>query len=218
MQKKFSVPVVGVLLGTPRSGKTTMSKLFKSHYLNETFSENEIAFIYTAMTLDLYKLICTFDNSTYLKQKFDILFSDPYCFNFEETEMIRLFRSLQKLSEQQIQTLISLFDNLYRFLKFDNNFDDFLRTYRKTQGIQTYEINEKFTLIDTECKRRKWKLLYPTASNIIFTISMISYLKIDDIYFENAMLNSIAALKNMIEDTKSFTSLPIIVVFTKKNN
>ena len=49
-------------------------------------------------------------------------------------------------------------DNIDRFINMDNNFDDYLKTYRKTLGIQTYELNEHFTLLDTECKRRKWKL------------------------------------------------------------
>ena len=106
MIKDFATTKTSVLIGSGRSGKTTIVKLFLYHMLNQVFDENELMHIFTSIAFDIHKLVDSFENLAFFKQKYQKLFEDMYLVDVDEHDIIANFRILKSLwKEKEIQSL-----------------------------------------------------------------------------------------------------------------
>eukprot|EP01080_Neovahlkampfia_damariscottae_P001504 gene1504-12121_t len=65
---------VSLLMGISKSGKTTLFKQIKYHYLNQIASENELSLIYVSMMLDVKKIVDVDENLNFLKENYEKIF------------------------------------------------------------------------------------------------------------------------------------------------
>jgi hypothetical protein len=92
----------GIILGISNSGKTTLFKLLKYHYLKESFSENEYSQIYLSILMDVKKLI-EYGKLTHLKSKYDVILSENHMKEFldYETSVVSCFKVLKLLCDEK---------------------------------------------------------------------------------------------------------------------
>eukprot|EP01080_Neovahlkampfia_damariscottae_P008252 gene8252-76_t len=221
-----------ILIGLSRSGKTTLSKLFNLHFLNETFSENELSHIFNSIYFDIKKLMEENKQLSFLKNKYETAFLN-FSVDYYDDDLMDNFKILKKIwEEEEFQKAFEkrnesdynfndhlkyLFENIDRFLRHENNFDNYLRTYHKTSGIITNLVADNLKINDCVYQKNKWKIFYPSCNHAIFVISSVFYLKKDDHTFENAMMESIGQLKNMLDASEKF-HFPVFIVLTKTDS
>ena len=92
--------------GLSRSGKSTLTKLFNLHYLNQTFSENELANIYNSLFAEIRIMIDENEHLFFLKEKYEILFANLVSSDYYEEDLVQNFKILKRVwEEKEIQNI-----------------------------------------------------------------------------------------------------------------